>query len=431
MDIYQLPNFNKRKIKKRIAKIKENKFVIMGVFVILVYFFLGFSSSVISKETFINPVKTFFQGVKINLPDHISIFGGEKIQENAYTTQITYEQLIINAVKDSSPSVVSIVISKNVPVYEEFYINPFGDLAPNIQIPELRQNGTEKKDVGEGSGFIVSEDGLILTNKHVVSDKKAEYTVFTSDGKKFKAKVLAKDPVQDLAIIKIENSEKFVPIKLGDSSGIQIGQTAIAIGNALGEFRNTVSVGVISGLGRTILATGSNSFSETLEDIIQTDAAINLGNSGGPLLNLKGEVIGINTAIAEGAQAIGFAIPINRAKRDIEQVSKGDKIVYPFLGVRYVLIDEDMAKRNKLSVDYGAWVKKGNNGEVAVTKGSSAEKAGIKAGDIILELNNQKITQGNSMATMILEYNAGDTISLKILRDGEEIMVDVVLGERS
>ena len=199
----------------------------------------------------------------------------------------------------------------------------------------------------------------------------------------------------------------------------------------MGEFRNTVSVGVISGLGRTISASGQGGFSETLEDIIQTDAAINAGNSGGPLLNLKGEVIGINTAMAQGAEAIGFAIPINRAKRGIKQVLQGNKIVYPFLGVRYVLINERIKEENKLSVDYGAWVKKGSSGESAVTKNSAADKAGIKAGDIILEFNGQKITQDNSMAKIITNSNPGDKVTLEVLRGGEELSIDVILGERS
>ena len=187
---------------------------------------------------------------------------------------------------------------------------------------------------------------------------------------------------------------------------------------------------MISGLGRTISASGQRGFSETLEDIIQTDAAINAGNSGGPLLNLKGEVIGINTAMAQGAEAIGFAIPINRAKRDIEQVSQGNKIVYPFLGVRYVLINEEIKDKNDLPVDYGAWVIRGSQGESAITKGSAAEIAGIKEKDIILEFNNEKIITENSMAKIISKYNAGDKIILKILRNKEEIMVEVILGER-
>lgn len=241
-----------------------------------------------------------------------------------YLPQTSQEQAIIKAVKAYSPSVVSIVISKDVPILEQYYNDFFG-----IQI---RQNGTQKQQIGGGSGFIISPEGMILTNKHVVQDKTAEYTVLTNDGKKFPAKVVALDPVQDLAILKIDQEKiinqdggltirTFPTVKLGDSDNLQIGQTVIAIGNALGEFQNTVSVGVISGLGRTITAQGGGTV-ETLEDVIQTDAAINKGNSGGPLLNLRGAVIGINAAMSVEGENIGFAIPINKAKKDIESVSK-------------------------------------------------------------------------------------------------------------
>lgn len=350
-----------------------------------------------------------------------------------YKSDISYEQAIIDTVKSATNSVVSIVISKNVPVYEQQFINPFGENSPfDIQIPQYVQKGTQLKEVGAGSGFIVSSDGLVLTNKHVVLEKSAEYTVYTNDGQKYPAKVLALDPVQDLAVIKIQSDKQFNPITLGDSNGIQIGQTAIAIGNALGQFSNTVSVGVVSGLGRTVAASDQQGgFSETLEGIIQTDAAINAGNSGGPLLNLKGEVMGINTAMAQGAQSIGFAIPINMAKRDIEQVSKNNKIVYPFLGVRYVLINSDVKQKYKLSVDYGAYVLKGDNGEPAVTKDSAAEKAGIKEKDIILEVNGEKISKDNAMSKIIQKYSSGDKVALKVLRDDKEINIDVTLGERT
>lgn len=431
MNLYDLPEFNTSKIKKIILK---NKILLSLTLSVVIFLAVGFSTGIISINYFTDPIKSFLQGVKINMPE----VEKNQIIEKVYVPQISYEQAIISAVKEASPSVVSIIITKNLPVYEQQWVNPFGDLGiPGFEVPQYVQKGTKQQEVGGGSGFIVSEDGLILTNKHVVLDKTAEYTVFTNDGQKFPAKVLALDPLQDLAVIKIDPSEnsgqaeKFKAIKLGDSSGIQIGQGAIAIGNALGEFRNTVSVGIISGLERTISASGQGGFSEILEDIIQTDAAINSGNSGGPLLNLKGEVIGINTAMAQGAEAIGFAIPINRAKRDIEQVSQGNKIVYPFLGVRYVLINEQIKEENKLSVDYGAWVRKGSNGEVAITKDSAAEKAGIKSGDIILELNNEKITTENSMAKVITRYNAGDKVVLKILRNEEEIYIDVTFGERT
>ncbi len=353
--------------------------------------------------------------------------------ESLYASNVSYEQAIIDSVKQASPSVVSIVISKNLPIYEQEWINPFGENSPfDFQIPQYVQKGSQLQEIGAGSGFIVSEDGLVLTNKHVVIDKSAEYTVFTNDGQKYAAKVLALDPVQDLAVIKVQSDSKFQPIKLGDSSSIQLGQTAIAIGNALGEFRNTVSVGIISGLGRTVSASNqTGSFSETLEGIIQTDAAINAGNSGGPLLNLKGEVIGINTAMAEGAENVGFAIPVNFAKKDIDQVIKTNKIVYPFLGVRYILINDEIKDKYKLTVDYGALVLRGEKGEAAVVSGSAADKAGIKGKDIILEINEEKITQDNSMSKIIQKYNAGDKVTLKILRKGAELNVDVTLGERN
>lgn len=430
MSLYDLPTINKRKLKKKIKKIQDTKLYWGGAIFVLIFLFLGYADGIITKNQITDPFVTFVKGIKINLPKTVSFLGVEK--PDLYGSAASYEQMIVNSAKDASPSVVSIIISKDVPVFEKYYVKPFGDLAPQIEVETLRPNGTEKKEVGGGSGFIISEDGLILTNKHVVSDKKADYTVYTNDGAKYPAKVLALDPVQDLAIIKIEGDQKFTAIKLGDSSSVQIGQTAIAIGNALGQFRNTISIGVISGLGRTISASDKEeSFSEKLEDIIQTDAAINLGNSGGPLLNLKGEVIGINTAIAENGQGIGFAIPINRAKRDIEQVLRGGKIVYPFLGVRYALINEEIAKEKGLPVTYGAWVRKGDNGEEAVTKDGAADKAGIKVGDIILEFNNEKITEDNSMASMVMNFNSGDKVNLKVLRDKEEITVEVTLGERS
>lgn len=226
---------------------------------------------------------------------------------------------VVEVVKEVSSAVVSVIISKYVPILEVEYYNPFGEDSPfKIRIPRLRQKGEELKEVGGGSGFIVSADGLIVTNKHVVLDEEAEYTVLTNDGNKFSAQVLTRDSVQDVAILKI-NATNLPIVRLGNSDNIEIGQTVIAIGNALGEFRNTVSAGIVSGLMRTITA-GGNGFSEQLEEVIQTDAAINLGNSGGPLLNLYGEVIGINTAMASGAENIAFAIPVNKIKKDINDI---------------------------------------------------------------------------------------------------------------
>jgi S1-C subfamily serine protease len=445
MNIYNLPKTNINDIKNKIQKILKNKIFWGVLFLIIAGCIIGFYISITVSHYFPSQTQAFLQYFKMPQSELSKV--NNQPSASTYISKVSYEQAIIDAAKNVSPSVVSIVISKNVPVYEQQFVNPLGDLFPdfNLQIPQQVQKGTQYQEVGAGSGFIVSADGLVLTNKHVVSDDKADYTVFTNDGKKYSAKVLALDPVQDLAVIKIENpstgsEQTFQPVTLGDSSGIQIGQTAIAIGNALGQFSNTVSVGVVSGLQRTISASDQlDSLSETLEGIIQTDAAINAGNSGGPLLNLKGEVIGIDTAMAQGAQDIGFAIPINMAKKDIDQVVKTNKIVYPFLGVRYLSINDEVKQKYNLSVDYGALVLKGDNGEPAVTAGSAAEKAGIKEKDVILEIKPstgsgqawEKITTTDSMATIIQKYNAGDKVILHILRDGKEQDVSVTLGQRS
>jgi len=346
------------------------------------------------------------------------------------------EDLTIKTVKNVSPSVVSIVISKEVTKYysvgqdlpsDDFFGGldlPFKFYSPQI-VPK-----TEKEEVGWGSGFIISSDGLILTNKHVVSDTTAEYTVITNDGKKYKAKILATDPTNDIAVIKIE-AKNLKSVELGDSSKLQIGQTVIAIGNALGEFRNTVTKGVISGIGRTITAGDTYGKSETLENIIQTDAAINPGNSGGPLIDLSGKVIGINTAISQQGQLIGFTIPINEVKQAVESVKKYGRIVTPYLGVRYTLINETIAKTNNLSVNYGALVLRGQNAEdLAVIPGSPADKAGIVENDIILEVSGKKINEDNPLSTIISKYKVGDQIELKILHKGKEQKVKVKLEER-
>lgn len=425
MSLYQLPDINFPQIKKLSSffKVRGRK----GGFVILVSiisFLSGAMGGIFSSSYISGEFKNNF--LKYDNNAGLDVFKNEGQQ---YASVIGQENAVIGVVNEVSPAVVSIIISKNMPIFEEYYANPFGSLFPDFQVPQYRQKGTELQEIGGGSGFIISVDGLILTNKHVVSDKDAEYTVLANDGNKYPAKVLAIDPTQDLALIKIDKADSLPTVKLGDSDSLQIGQTIITIGNALGEFRNTVSVGVISGLSRTITASGGG-ISETIEDVIQTDAAINPGNSGGPLLNLKGEVVGINTAVVSGAQNIAFAIPINKAKKDIESVKSSGKIIYPFLGVRYVLINDTVQSDNKLSVNYGAWLQKGENGEAAVSAGSAAEKAGLKEGDIILEFNGEKITEDNILSEIIMKYNPGDKIDLKILRGGKEMMVAVTLGER-
>jgi serine protease Do len=355
-----------------------------------------------------------------------------------YAPTVDYEQAVVKAIDDSSKSVVSIVISKNIPIIEQCPYNPFSNLSPDlqdlfgggsIQYYQPCQKGTQLEKIGGGSGFLVSSDGLVLTNKHVVSDAAAKYTVITSDGKKYPAKVLARDPSQDLAIIKIE-AAGLSPAKIGDSDSIKLGQTAIAIGYSLGEFSNTVSVGVISGLARTITASGSEFGTETLQGVIQTDAAINPGNSGGPLINLKGEVIGINSAVASGAQSIGFAIPINRAKKDIQSVSSTGLIKVPYIGVRYIPVDADLAKSKKLSVTEGALVSSDGTNP-AVVPNSPAFKVGIKSGDIITKFGDVTVDAGHQLGDIIRNYNIGDVVNIKILRGSQTIDLKVTLEERT
>jgi S1-C subfamily serine protease len=336
---------------------------------------------------------------------------------------------IPEVVKEASPAVVSIIVSKYVPIIERYYYNPFGEDSPfEVKVPGYRQKGEELKEVGGGTGFIVSSDGFIVTNKHVVLDEEAEYTVLTNDGQKYSTLVLARDPLQDIAILKI-NTTGLPTVKLGNSDILEIGQTVIAIGNALGEFRNTVSAGVISGLLRTITATGGG-ITEQLEEVIQTDAAINKGNSGGPLLNLYGEVIGVNTAMAVEAENIGFAIPINKVKKDITDIKISGRIIYPFLGIRYVLINKALSKENNLPVDYGALIIRGDSSnKPAIIPNSAADEAGLQENDIILEINGIRISQENPLAKLILKYKPGDGITLKILREEKEIIIGIVLGE--
>jgi len=377
----------------------------------------------------------FYSKIEQELGLSAGLFGKTTViqQQGTSTTttifQDSRETKIINTVKENSPSVVSITVSKNMPVYQ--YTDPFqyGDPFGAFVVPQIQ--GYEMQPIGEGSGFIVSEDGLILTNKHVVDQAGAQYTVITSDQKEYTAKILATDPVQDIAILKIDGTG-FRPVNLGNSSDLQIGQTVIAIGNALGEFPNTVSTGVISGLSRTITASdsGQSQSSEKLDNVIQTDAAINSGNSGGPLLNISGEVIGMNTAIASQGQGIGFALPIDLAKRDIEQVKNAGKISYPFLGIQYTLVNSEVVKKNNLSVDYGALIMKSSgSANPAVVAGSPASKAGLKEGDVILEFNGEKITEDNALSKIISKYLPGDNVALKVLRAGKELSISVTLGE--
>ena len=361
--------------------------------------------------------------------------GEEKVTEKILEKQTIFSQesFVVEAVKSTNPAVVSIIIYKEVPTYE-IYVDPnkqqdpFGGLLPgfNLNIPQYKQNGTEKKQVGGGSGFLVSADGLIVTNKHVVEQKDVEYTVFTNNGKKHTATVVARDPVLDIALIKIQGT--FPHLTLGNSDDLEIGQSVIAIGNALGEFRNTVSVGVISGLARSVTAGDNSGKTEFLDKVIQTDAAINPGNSGGPLLDLSGRVVGVNVAVAQGSQSIGFALPINSVRGAIESVKATGKIIRPYLGIRYAPVTAQIKQQNNLSVDYGVLVTRGStSAELAVMPGSPADKAGLMENDIILEIDGVKLDEDADFASVIRSKKVGQVIKLKILHKGEEKKVSVTL----
>ena len=342
------------------------------------------------------------------------------------------EQAVIAVAKQSKPAVVSIIISKNVPVGRS------NDLFDFFGIPQSEPS-IQKREVGGGSGFIVSEDGLIATNKHVVEDPSADYTVLTNDEKKYPVRVLGRDPVNDIAILKIDprdpsegsGSDTLPFLPTGNSSQLEIGQSVIAIGNSLGEFRNTVSRGIVSGLRRSIVAGDPFGQSESLTELIQTDAAINQGNSGGPLLNLKGEVVGMNVAIAQGAQSVGFALPINAIKNAIESVQTSGRIITPYIGIRYVANNAVYAERNNLPYNYGSVIVRGQTqNDPAVLPGSPADKAGIQENDLILEIDGQKITEDFSPANAISGKKPGDSVSLKVWSKGSLKDLTLTLEER-
>jgi len=342
------------------------------------------------------------------------------------------EKSIIEAVKKISPSVVSIIISKHLPRVKEQIFSPlFGPFNFFTQKEEAKEN--ETMQIGGGSGFIVHSDNshsLILTNKHVVFDNDADYTVLIND-QEYLAKVLSRDPINDIAILKINNGN-LPAAKLGNSSKVEIGQTVIAIGTALGMFTNTVSKGIVSGLSRKITASlGTGEQTEELRGVIQTDVAINQGNSGGPLIDTEGKVIGINTAIIFGAQNIGFSIPINWAKKDLEDIQKYGKVMKPYVGLRYIALNKKFKEKYNLPIDYGALVVRDHiPHSAAVIKNSPADRAGIKENDIILEVNGKKL-DGVEFADAIQECNVGEKVKLKILRNGKDkIETEVTLEER-
>lgn len=357
-----------------------------------------------------------------SLQSALGINGAQILSSRGKEEKVTVREdsAVIDAVKKASPAVVSVVFTKDVKSIDPFNFY-FG------------QEATQQQK-GSGSGFIITSDGLVVTNKHVADVADARYSIITSDGKTYDAKVLAKDPLMDMAVLKVE--AKGLPVvEFGNSDDLLVGQRVIAIGNALGEFQNSVTVGVLSAKERSLVAgdqSGNNT--ENLEGLLQTDAAINQGNSGGPMLNLKGQVVGINTATASKTQSegIGFAIPISSVLNGIESVKKTGRLTRPYLGVRYANVNKQIAGLKKLSTDNGALVIGDmTSGTPAVIVGSPADKAGIKENDVITEIQGQKIDESHSLMRVLGSFSVGQQVSVKIIRDSKEETLKVTLGEAS
>lgn len=331
------------------------------------------------------------------------------------------ENVIIDTVKRVGPSVVTIAAAS-----DQARLFDGEDPFSIFGIPSQRQSPNPREPQNIGSGFIVSSDGIIVTNKHVVSDAGNKYSVVTTDEKRYDVERIYRDPLNDIALLKINPGQhtgwELKPVTLGDSGRLQVGQIAIAIGTALGEFNNTVTTGVISGLGRGITA-GSfyEGFVEQLDNVIQTDAAINPGNSGGPLLNAKGEVIGVNTAVSQSGENIGFALPINTVKDSLKNFNETGKFNRPYLGVAYRMISRELSVHNEFPE--GAYVQ-------TVVPGSAADKAAIKPGDIIIKFDGKDVrARSSELASLISKKKVGDTARLTIWREengnGKEMTVNV------
>lgn len=324
-------------------------------------------------------------------------------------------ELISTIARDVGQSVVSIEVESQASANDFF-----GFSAPTTS-------------TSAGTGFIVSSDGVVVTNRHVVRSQDSSITITMADGTKYSDVRLlgrtADSTSLDIAFLKIEGlgSKKLIPVELGDSSKTEVGDRVIAIGNALGQFKNTVTSGIISGYGRDVTASDGRGISrENLNDLFQTDAAINEGNSGGPLVNINGEVIGVNTAVASGAQNIGFAIPINDVKGLIDTVLVTGELKQPYLGVRYVTLTDDIAYEYNLDVNRGAYIMPSPRG-ASIIAGSPAEKAGIREKDIITKINDIEINEKTSLSSALSRYKVGNSIRLTIVRGDQTLRVNATL----
>ena len=349
--------------------------------------------------------------------------GGQNKQLNLDTKNSTQQQIIasesqlINQIaKDVGPSVVSVNVSSTARS-----TNPFGGVG------EVQQESA-------GTGVIISKEGVIITNRHVIPATTEKVSVTLSDGTTFEdVKVIGRtndNDSLDIAFLKINDSKgkKLPPATIADSSKVQVGDKVVAIGNALGQFQNTVTSGIISGYGRDVQASdGSGAGVETLQNLFQTDTAINQGNSGGPLVNTNGEVIAINTAVAGNAENIGFAIPTNDIAGLIDSVLTKGELLRPYLGVRYISLTDDVAVQYDLDVKRGAYLAPADPGTETIISDSPADKAGLKEGDIIVKVDDTSIDEKNSLTSVLGRKSVEDKVTLTVIRDGKEITLDATL----
>lgn len=350
-----------------------------------------------------------------------TVAGSLSSQKKIVTSQ---SQLISQIAKTVGPSVVSVNVSISGDAGQSSAFGAFG-----LSQPQDQQ--------AAGTGIIIGNN-IIVTNRHVVPDGTTNVGVTLSDGTELKdvsviGRTSSSDSL-DIAFLKVNDTQghKLPPAIIGDSSTVQVGDNVVAIGNALGQFQNTVTSGIISGYGRSVQAgdsSGGGGSAENLDDLFQTDAAINEGNSGGPLVNLNGQVIGINTAIAGNAQNIGFAIPINDVKGLIDQVVKTGKFSRPYLGVAYVPVTADVANQYNLSVQNGAFIVPSNDSaNPSVISGSAAAKAGLQDKDVITAIDDTKIDQNHSLTSLIDQHQAGDKVSLTVVRGDKTLHLTATLG---
>ncbi len=332
------------------------------------------------------------------------------------TEVVDEETVVTRVVEKANQSVVTVAISKDVSDSSvDLFRQMFGFKEEKVSTTNI------ERDIG--TGFIISEDGLIVTNKHVVSDMLAKYKVIIGKDETVDVVNIYRDPINDLAIIKI-NKAQLKPVEMGDSDKLKVGQTVIAIGTALGEFRSTVTKGVISGLGRGITAGGFGVVTEKLEDVIQVDAAINSGNSGGPLFDSSGKVIGVNVAVSQNGQNIGFALPINLVKQSVDNFKVTGEFDRPYLGISYQMISKEAALLN--NVPAGAYIQ-------AILENSPAQKSGLKVGDIITEIDGNKLIEMKdvSVVSIVNQKKIGESLKIKYYREKKEAELSIVLEKKN